>query len=860
MKLPVCEARRAASGDGRRFFCAHPAVHAPRQLISAEVCQGCTAWHGPRPEQFRPVPSWTVHADRINPRPAAAHGSRVLICTRHGLGDAVQLSVVLQHLARYHPDWTIDLAVTAGKETAYHGQARQVFCDWSVDDRDRLLGERLKAYDQVYDLAWHEPRESYADSPSTKAERCLREVFGLQPVIDLCRRYVLNVRDAARKAALAYLQEVAGDRPLRADGRFPVCVIHYQGDSSTDLKDLEHADVHWICQNLITDFQLVPVILDWDSPPRSPLIDQRQVFNPGREHPLWKGLGIGDAETIAALIEQSALMIGIDSGPLHVAAATTTPTVAVWKGYHPVHYLCPADNVVNLVPEDHARLIRGDREKGLSFFARHYQYRVQRSLLVDTYDLIADLTRAPGLRYVRGHWIRNDNVDQDLTIVGDVYEDDCYQVRTLPPAREVVVDVGACLGSFAKLVHERNPTALVIACECCPENVPLLRRNVGGFAQVVEAAVTYERDVALLNAVYPHCASTGGSTVVSREAVEQYASGPQQQPGLLLDGAKREYWADLRPLATVTLEGLCRRFGVDHIDLLKLDCEGSEFSILEHCDRSRIHRVVGEYHGWERFQALIAAQYSNWQLEILRPGDLGLFRLTNPHFGCGPLPGTVADAIGAASAVEGAASSESGAIERAAIRAIVPVPRIVVDVGAAHGDFAAEFARQAERVYLFEPNPYYWPAMPDHMQQRFPSARVLPFGISDRTRLAELLTDCPEQLATVEPWWKGQWPAGTFRTEATTPVQLIGWDDFLRWFDVSRIDLLKIDTEGHDPVILQAVLAGPVLPRVIQWEENTPDQRVSQAVAAAEARGYRTVARVCICPHRGFFNRVLARD
>ena len=74
-----------------------------------------------------------------------------------------------------------------------------------------------------------------------------------------------------------------------------------------------------------------------------------------------------------------------------------------------------------------------------------------------------------------------------------------------------------------------------------------------------------------------------------------------------------------------------RRYGFDYIDYLKLDCEGSEFSILGQTPSlDRIGMVVGEYHGREAFLALVRERFAGWELRILRDGELGTFWLTNP--------------------------------------------------------------------------------------------------------------------------------------------------------------------------------------------------------------------------------------
>ena len=51
---------------------------------------------------------------------------------------------------------------------------------------------------------------------------------------------------------------------------------------------------------------------------------------------------------------------------------------------------------------------------------------------------------------------------------------------------------------------------------------------------------------------------------------------------------------------TITIEEICSKYHFPRIDVLKLDCEGSEFSILENCDLSLLRMVVGEYHHEEQ--------------------------------------------------------------------------------------------------------------------------------------------------------------------------------------------------------------------------------------------------------------------
>jgi FkbM family methyltransferase len=480
---------------------------------------------------------------------------------------------------------------------------------------------------------------------------------------------------ALERAAADYVESVLAQ--AASSGKpAGLVLIHYQGNTSMDQKNLTHDLVRRVCDHVL-GLGHVPVILDWDR--RSPLPDNRRIYCPDADHPLWGHTGTGDAGALAALISRARLFIGIDSGPLHVAAATSTPTIAVWTGHHPIHYLSPADNVVNLVPHDHARLIRPpEADRALEYFSTHYRFRtyvdlegnllasLQQHLLPpsaplplhpsDTLPLCPSGTLplspspplplsptaplpltphpsplAPPLLFHRRFWIRADNVDQDLTVIQDVYERDAYrtdlQLDRIKSAR-LVIDVGAHVGAFARRVHEINPTARIYCVEACPENLPVLQANVGDFAEVIHAACTYEAGpMALKSAVRPHCISTGGSVVLPLADLTDDALA---EPGY-------EYWHDRRPLPKVTLEDLLARSGEPVIHLLKLDCEGSEYSILSGTrSLERIAFIMGEYHGqsrWDDFRRRVLAGWDYGHMSMAN--DMGTFHYRNPRL---PIP------------------------------------------------------------------------------------------------------------------------------------------------------------------------------------------------------------------------------
>ncbi len=384
-----------------------------------------------------------------------------------------------------------------------------------VRPRPRAAARR---YDRVLDLEWHECHSCFANCPSTKAERCLQEVFRITPRPELCT-YQIQRSDKANDLARAYLFQRICDGRSSGNARFPAVLVHYEGNSSGELKNIPVAIIRQLCDRII-EAGYVPIILDWDY--RTPLADGKRIHNPNTKHELWGWTGTGDAKTLAALTALSSLMIGVDSGPLHVAAATDTPTIGVWTGHHPLHYFGHADNVTHLVPEDHVHLLRGDRNAGAKYFRERYRFQTYRDLSAALNAAVRESLKRldDSLSYTRHFWIRNNNAEQDLVVVQDVAEQDSYRIDELPMPRPVVVDVGAHIGCFAP-VPRPQPARPDHRGRVLSGEHRGAAKNVGQIATVVQAAVTYEPDVALLNAVFPNCVTTGGSTIIPRQNLQE---------------------------------------------------------------------------------------------------------------------------------------------------------------------------------------------------------------------------------------------------------------------------------------------------------------------------------------------------
>lgn len=148
---------------------------------------------------------------------------------------------------------------------------------------------------------------------------------------------------------------------------------------------------------------------------------------------------------------------------------------------------------------------------------------------------------------------------------------------TLDFRGKVVLDIGAHIGGFSVLAA-RNGARRVVACEPEPGNAELLRHNVAPFPQCeVREVAVWRSDVALEDdlswAPSENAVNTGGGGVYE----ERLPNGPRTL---------------VKPLA---FDRLLDDLGV--VDLLKLDCEGSEYPILLTSQRlGLVREIVGEWH------------------------------------------------------------------------------------------------------------------------------------------------------------------------------------------------------------------------------------------------------------------------
>jgi Methyltransferase FkbM domain len=203
-----------------------------------------------------------------------------------------------------------------------------------------------------------------------------------------------------------------------------------------------------------------------------------------------------------------------------------------------------------------------------------------------------------------------------------------------------VVDIGANVGSICLLANSYFPDAHIYAFEAVEEYFRLAcqnTRNVPGlriFNQAVTSAHLFYDELGEHPRPHPARLSIfqglpeggpgwqGGSIVLPDDSAAFTSGNPSpgyfRSPQQVFPIALQQIW-----------EMIERNEGVDEIDLVKFDCEGSECGVLGCSDPGLLRKlrfIVGEYHGIERFYEVMRRKlFSTHKVSLIGTASLGCF-------------------------------------------------------------------------------------------------------------------------------------------------------------------------------------------------------------------------------------------
>ena len=167
---------------------------------------------------------------------------------------------------------------------------------------------------------------------------------------------------------------------------------------------------------------------------------------------------------------------------------------------------------------------------------------------------------------------------------------------------KVIFDVGANIGASAVYFASRYPDARIYCFEPLPQNIELLRKNVAQFGSRV--------------------------TVIPMGLGEQEGSfdyHPSDDPANFGGGTFHDVDCDdstCIKLPVTTMTKYCRENKINQIDVMKIDTEGAEWSVLSGMPTQMLANVrvlLGELHSvedWRVFQALTPTHELSYEKPI----------------------------------------------------------------------------------------------------------------------------------------------------------------------------------------------------------------------------------------------------
>ncbi len=146
----------------------------------------------------------------------------------------------------------------------------------------------------------------------------------------------------------------------------------------------------------------------------------------------------------------------------------------------------------------------------------------------------------------------------------------------------------------------------------------------------------------------------------------------------------------------------------------------------------------------------------------------------------------------------------------------------VVDVGANVGNYAASVKRHnpSASLYCFEPQPQNF----EKLSRRFEGSdvRVFPFGMSDKEEELTLYDWADENGTPFASLHRGVIEQLQHKRASASRIKVRALDAVAAELGIRKIDLLKIDTEGHELSVMkgaESLIRGQKVD-VIQWEFN----------------------------------------
>ena len=186
--------------------------------------------------------------------------------------------------------------------------------------------------------------------------------------------------------------------------------------------------------------------------------------------------------------------------------------------------------------------------------------------------------------------------EADMSVFEEIFVDRDYRmVEGILEKAQVVVDVGAHAGFFSLYARMANADAKIYAFEPAADNFQMMKEN---------HKMNRVKDVVLKNVA-----------VAGEDGQRQFVlSGDSHNHSFFGKGETIEVRA-------ISLNTIFERYRLDEVDLVKMDCEGAEFEILESFEKfGQVKAFYLEFHeyqpGMERDKLLNLLRNEGYKCQI----------------------------------------------------------------------------------------------------------------------------------------------------------------------------------------------------------------------------------------------------
>lgn len=250
---------------------------------------------------------------------------------RHGLGDCV------------HEIYAVQLYRSRGYSVTVQVEENKKFL-WKVSGVNIVQGGDLPDHSYHYPAGFEDL--NVPDHSANKVAFGLRN--NVMPSLDelgLTEQSAWDELCNVRLSAHEHISQEAHDEAERfLEGLpRPIIAIHSRGTNWHERKSIPTEIAFDVIVKLLNQTSGSVVVLDFDM--RAPMVGDARCKG---IKPSWGHIGV---DRLCALYERIDLMIGVDSGPFHVAAMTPVKALGVFRTLHPNRVCLPNPNAVYLASD-----------------------------------------------------------------------------------------------------------------------------------------------------------------------------------------------------------------------------------------------------------------------------------------------------------------------------------------------------------------------------------------------------------------------------------------------------------------------------------------------------------------------------